>query len=298
MLQVSHFQVVFTLPAELRPVAYANPRVVYGLLFDTASSILQDQAATRMEARLGITAVLHTWTAELTYHPHVHCLVTGGGLHLGGSSWVNARRNYLFPGRVLGRLFRGRFLAGLITAFENGELDLGDVEPVAAARAFRTSIRALSKRHASWVVHIEPPKGRPIEHVARYLARYVKRVAISDKRIVRVTDTHVVFAARGRIVCLPGPEFVRRFALHVLPDGFRKIRHYGLYAPGGAKDLLEQARRLLAPATATPEEVPTQADIDATATADPGERCPACGEHRVRRTFIGDFGSQRARGPP
>jgi hypothetical protein len=297
MLPTPHFQVVFTLPAQLRAIAYDNQKLVYGLLFGVASSVLKDLAQQRLDAHLGLTAVLHTWDSQLTYHPHLHCLVTSGGLHLDGHRWVPTRDDYLFPGRILGTMFRGRFLEGLIDAFERGDLHLQG-EELAAASAFHSTVRKLSKRHTRWVVHVEPPKGRPVGYITKYLARYIKRVAIHDTRILSVTDTHVTFKTkRGPIEC-DGAEFVRRFLLHILPSGFRKVRHYGLYAPGNAKVRLETARRLLpnhdeldtTPRTDTPDQPTATGSL---------EVCPCCGLASVSRIFYGSAAIRpRSRAPP
>ena len=297
MLPVPHFQVVFTLPAELRPIALANRALVYDLLFKAGVGVLQDLARERMDARLGITAVLHTWTSDLTLHPHVHCLVTAGGLSLDDERWVPTREGYLFPQRILAALFRGRFLAGLIDALDAGALTPPSAPPDHTKR-LRTTIRELSKRHTRWVVHVEPPHGRPVEHVVKYLARYVKRVAISDARIVEVTDTTVTFRTKTGLVTVDGAEFVRRFVLHVLPKGFRKVRHAGLYAPGNSRERQALARALLPAEADPPAPLDPAAPVEA---AEPkAERCPACGEPGVRRIFRG-FGptpSPVARGPP
>ena len=277
MLPVPHFQVVYTLPSELRPLAFDNPALVYGLMLRTGASILQDLAQQRLGARFGITAVLHTWTTELNYHPHVHFLVTAGGLSLDDSRWVQTRDSYLFPERVLGKMYRGRFLQGLLDAFESSQLALRGHDSRAASKAFRSTVRALSKRHKRWVVHVEPPLGRPVEHIAKYLARYVKRVAISNARIAEVTDTEVAFRADDRVVRVGGAEFVHRFLLHVLPGGLKKVRHYGLYAPGNVNGRLEIARGL----SPLPHESPDEDGHDETQL----ELCPACGERRVRRIF-------------
>ncbi len=302
MLPTPHFQVVFTLPAQLRSIAMGNPRLVYNLLFQVGTSILKDLAAQRMGARLGITSVLHTWTTELSYHPHVHCLVTSGGLSLDDERWVESGKDYLFPGRVLGQMFRGRFLERLIDLFEAGDLYLpGD--QVEAAKAFRTTVRSLSKRHTRWVVHVEAPRGRPVEYVTKYLARYVKRVAISDARIVEVTQTHVSFRTKdGSVVTLEGAEFVRRYLLHVLPSRLPKVRHHGLYAPGNAKLRLETARRLFpgqrdAPAEPSAEEEETdQPPADARPTA--LDVCPACGEAQIYWIALDLLSLVQPRGPP
>lgn len=303
MLPTPHFQVVFTLPAELRSIAFDNQEIVYALLFRVAASILQDLAAQRLHARLGITAVLHTWASDLSYHPHVHCLVTAGGLSLDDERWVETGHDYLFPGRILGTMFRGRFLEALIDAFERGDLHLRGDE-AEAARAFRSTVRALSRRLGRWVVHVEPPNGRPTAHVAKYLARYVKRVAISDARIVSVTDTDVTFKTRSGPLTLDGAEFVHRFLLHVLPSAFRKARHYGLYGPGNANVRLEAARRLLQPDPDTCHG----ADADCDEPIEPGDEleppppslevCPACGEPRVRHVFFRQAHPRQPRGPP
>lgn len=287
MLPVPHFQVVFTLPAELRAVARANQKVVYGLLFRVGASILQDLAEQRMQARMGLTGVLHTWTTQLTYHPHVHFLVTGGGLAMEDKRWVPSRPDYLFPGRILGTMFRGRFLDHLIEAVQADEVQLPGDDPVAAAKAFRKTVRRLAKRHTRWVVHVEPPKDRPVEHALKYLARYVKRVAIADARIIAVTDTKVAFKSRKGVADLDGAEFVRRFALHILPSGFHKVRHYGLYAPANTHTRLPLARSLC---LADEDEGELQGASEA---ADPEaadsvqvERCPACGAAAVFRAYI------------
>lgn len=297
MLATPHFQVVFTLPAELRAIAYDNQERVYALLFRVASSILQDLARQRLGARLGLTAVLHTWTSELTYHPHLHCVVTGGGLHLDDARWVRTRDDYLFPGRILGTMFRGRFLQGLITAFDRGELRLRGDE-ARAASAFHATVRRLSERHRHWVVHVEAPKGRSVDPITKYLARYIKRVAITDGRIVAVTDTHVCIKTKRGVVDLDGAEFVRRFLLHVLPRGFRKVRHYGLYAPGSAKVQLEAARRLLSDEAGEAGQELADAASSEPKPSHLAEVCPACGQNTVRRIHSHPPRPRQPRAPP
>jgi hypothetical protein len=284
MLAVPHFQVVFTLPAQLREIAYDNPGLVYGLMMRSAASVLGDLAQQQLKARLGCTAVLHTWDNELGFHPHVHFLVTAGGLSLDGESWVPTRDDYLFPARIIGMMFRGRFLEGLIDAFDAGELSLRGDDGVVATKKFRSLVAAVSKRWSRWVVHVEPPNGRPVEYAAKYLARYIKRVAISDGRIVEVTDSSVRFRTRRGELTLAGEEFVRRYLLHVLPSGFRKVRHYGLYAPGKARERLEKARALVGVLIESADTAPTvDTDEDGTSQL---EECPACGARRVRRVFV------------
>jgi predicted RNA-binding Zn-ribbon protein involved in translation (DUF1610 family) len=307
MLPVPHFQAVFTLPATLRPLARANPQLVYATMMRASASVLQDLAAQRMHARLGLTSVLHTWTTDLLYHPHVHVLVTAGGLHADGDRWVPTRPDYLFPGRVMGAMFRGRVLEALLDALADGTLVLPANQDVAS---LRRALREVAKAHRRWVVHVEPPNGRPVAHVARYLARYVKRVAISDARIVDVCDTEVAFKSRQGVVRLSGAEFVRRFLLHVLPPGFRKIRHYGLYA-SGARARLEAARALLAPASSpAPDETDEPAEDEVVDEDEALKPCPQCGAAAVRRMHpssrrwqacleqVRTRGLAQARGPP
>ena len=247
MLDVPHFQVVFTLPSELRAVAQRNPRAIYPMMARAGASVLADLAAERLDARVGISTVLHTWASNLSYHPHWHCLVSAGGLSLDGLRWVQTRTDFLFPAKVIGRMYRGRMLEALIDAHQGEQLDLGD-----EIDTFGQTLRGLSKRHRQWGVHVEAPGNRPVSHALKYLARYMNRVAITDPRMIGMTDTHVGFRARDshsdgkqRNLWLDGTEFVRRFLLHVLPKGIRKARHYGLYAPGAASVSLAIARALL-----------------------------------------------------
>ena len=199
-------------------------------------------------------------------------------------------------GRILGTMFRGRFLEGLVAAFDQGELRLrGD--QAQAARAFGATVKRLSQRHRHRVVHVEAPKGRSVGAIAKYLARYILRVAITDGRIEAVTGTHVTIKTRRGVAELDGAEFVRRFLLHVLPRGFRKVRHYGLHAPGTAKLRLEVARRLLPGGCGdeNPESAESASPQEATR---PLETCPACGQASVRRIFSRPVGAGRPRAPP
>jgi hypothetical protein len=298
MLPVPHFQTVFTLPEQLRPVAMANQELVYALMMRTSASVLQDLAAQHLGARLGILSVLHTWTSELCYHPHVHHLITAGGLQLDDSRWVPSRLDWLFPQKVMGAMFKGRFLEGLEDAQRAGELWLPG-EPVKAAKDFRATLRALRRRHTRWVVHEEAPRGRPADHVVGYLARYVKRVAIADARIASVTDTRVVIRTRKGLLPLDGVEFVRRFLLHVLPRGFRKVRYFGLYAPGNTRHRLATARCLIDPDACELEPESSEQSVgDTTTEPEPRWCCPCCASVRITRIFFGRFGPRRARAPP
>lgn len=238
-LPVHHFHVVFTLPAELRSVAKANEEVVYSILFREAARTLLDLGEDRFGAVLGVTEVLHTWTRALTYHPHVHCIVTGGGLSMDGKRWISTSKKYLLPFKVLSRLFRGKFLAALKQAHAAGEL-VGIAAPELAV--------LIAKLYAKeWVAYAKRPFGS-VERVFEYLGRYTHRVGISNQRLLGLDDDGVHFLTKdGKSLTLTPDEFIRRFLQHVLPPGFVKIRHYGLLAPANVNTKLQAALRLLSP---------------------------------------------------
>ena len=289
LLPIPYFHVVFTLPAQLRPLCRRNQRAMYKLLFQAASKTLLTlgQDPHHLGAQLGITGVLHTWTRELQFHPHLHCIVTGGGLSPDGTQWVASDKKYLFPVKVMSRLFRGLFLDGLKQAHQAGEirLDDGNLE-VLLEPLYRTE----------WVVYAKRPFGGP-EQVFKYLGRYTHRVGISNQRLIRMDAQGVCFATKGgRTITLAPQEFIRRFLLHVLPPGFVKIRHYGLWASGRAATRLEMARRLfpspppppvsspaaaLAPASVEPE-LDWQVRLLVLAGIDVN-RCPRCQQGRMVR---------------
>ncbi len=236
ILPVGHHHVVFTLPAELRPLARRAPREIYALLFEAASKTLEILARETLGAQLGVTMVLHTWTRELLFHPHVHCVVTAGGLSLDGKSWI-PRERFLFPSARMKAVFRGRILKGLERLRAEEHISLDDA-------AWRALLRNLPKMQ-KWVVYVEAPFGRST-HVIRYLGRYTHRVAISDARLVSLDARGVTFRTRDDDrTTLPPEEFIRRFLLHVLPSGFHKIRHFGLYAGQTVHGRLAIARTLL-----------------------------------------------------
>lgn len=244
ILPVGHHHVVFTLPSQLRPLARCNQKRIYDLLFEAAHATLSELAEAVWGARLGITAVLHTWTRELHYHPHIHCVVTGGGLTLDGTRWVEHTR-YLFPGRRMKALFRARLLAGLARLRAAGELLLPEeTKDRRDDRDWKALLNSLPDKK-QWVVYVKAPFGRST-HVLRYLGRYTHRVALSDQRLVAFDDHRVTFRTHGDdTITLPPDEFIRRFLLHVLPRRFHKIRHFGLYAPAAANGSLTKARDLL-----------------------------------------------------
>jgi hypothetical protein len=239
LLPVPYFHVVYTLPSELRDIAYQNKRVVYDLLMkaaaETTLAIATDPK--RLGARIGVTAVLHTWGSALTHHPHVHMIVPGGGLSLDGTRWVGSRSNFLVHVNVLKRLFRGKMLAMLMHAHDTGQLKFFNTHAgLADKMMFKRFIAPL--RHIKWVVYCKAPFAGP-EQVLRYLSRYTHRVAISNRRLVAADDAGVAFRWKDYRINGPGRwktmrlhphEFIRRFLLHVLPKGFHRIRHYGLFA--------------------------------------------------------------------
>lgn len=292
VLPTHAFHVVFTLPAQLRALALVNRKAIFDLLFACAAETLLDlgRDPRRLGAELAITSVLHTWTRELLFHPHVHCIVSGGGLSLDGERWIATRPDFLFPVRVLGALFRGKLLARLRQAYDRGDLSLlGPAAPLADRRRFATLCDTLHR--IRWVVYAKPPFGGP-EQVFRYLGRYTHRVGLSNRRLVAVDDHGVTFRTRGAttVTVLP-TEFLRRFVLHVLPRGFVKIRHHGLMAPSHVTTKLSLARRLLGnlPATA-PEAVRAPSspralhEIVRALTGVDLQRCPRCGVGTLIRT--------------
>jgi hypothetical protein len=253
VLPTHAFHVVFTLPSELRRLVLGNRRLLFDLLFACAAETLLELGRDPrwLGAELGITSVLHTWTRELLFHPHVHCVVTGGGLSLDGQHWICTRKNFLFPVRVLGALFRGKFLARLRQAHTRGRLRLAAAD---AARDLERLCERLQRKR--WVVYSKPPFGGP-EHVFRYLGRYTHRVGLSNRRLVSFDPRGVTFRTRGtNIVTVSPDEFLRRFVLHVLPKGFVKIRHHGLMAASHVSTKLEKARRLLERTPAIPRPAP------------------------------------------
>jgi len=249
VLPTQHFHVVFTIPQELKPLALRNRAFFFNLLFAAASSTLLELGhdPKRVGGLLGITAILHTWTRTLDFHPHVHCIVTGGGLSADGTQWLPAGRGrFLFPIEVMRRLFRGKLLAGLALARERGQLKFdGPCAHLADPLAFATLKDDLYGKE--WVVYCKPPFGGA-EQVFKYLGRYTHRVGISNQRLIDFDERGVTFFTKdGATATLAPDEFIRRFLLHVLPRGFVKIRHFGLLAPSNVNTKLQAARRLLDP---------------------------------------------------
>lgn len=242
VLPVPHFHVVFTLPAGLRPLVAFRPKLLYELLFETASAtLLEVGRGPKLGAQLGVTAVLHTWTRELELHPHLHCVVTGGGLALDGHRWVRARQDYLLPVRVLSAVFRGKFLAGLRREHARGAFD--GFDRFADPQGFEHLCSAITSK--TWNVYSKKPFAGA-DQVFRYLGRYTHRVGIANSRLLNVEPERVTFRTKnGKTVTLAPVEFLARFIQHVLPKGFVKIRHYGLLATSNVKSRLALARSLL-----------------------------------------------------
>lgn len=283
LLPVGYFHVVFTLPAEIGTIAFQNKALVYDLLFKAASETMQIIAADpkHLGARIGITAVLHSWGSALTHHPHIHMIVPGGGISLDAERWVSARPAFLLPVRVLGALFRRLFLTRLIALHQAGRLGFyGSMAPLAERRAFLRHLLPVRKKR--WVVYAKPPFAGP-EAVLAYLARYTHRIAISSSRLIGFDEAGVTFRYkdyrrsgidRQQVMTLSPDEFIRRFLLHALPRGFHRIRHYGLLASGTRKGNLERARQLLAIAPPATADMP----VEPTDTRPP---CPCCGGQMI-----------------
>jgi Putative transposase/Transposase zinc-binding domain len=289
LLPVPYYHVVFTLPAAISALAFANKAVVYDLLFKKAAETLITIAADpkHLGARIGLTAVLHTWGSALTHHPHVHVIVPGGGLSPDGSRWIACKPGFFLPGRVLSRLFRRLFLEGLTALKEAGKLAFfGDLAPLADKDAFDAALAPL--RRSEWVLYAKRPFAGPAAVLA-YLARYTHRVAISNSRLVAFDEAGVAFRwkdyrikgrDRFKTMTLDAAEFIRRFLMHVLPTGFHRIRHYGLFASAVRAQNVERARQLLATSAATPEPSRARADNGAESPA-AAHRCPCCGGQMV-----------------
>ena len=283
LLPVEYYHVVFTLPAPISDIAYYNKSVLYGLLFQAAAETLLTIAADprHLGARIGATLVLHTWGSAMTHHPHVHGIVSGGGLSLDGQRWVACRAGFFLPVRVLSRLFRRLFLEKLSEAHRAGKLQFfGEHQRLAEAKTFANWLQPL--RQCEWVVYAKRPFAGP-EAVLAYLSRYTHRVAIANNRLIALNEQGVTFKwkdyrakerYRHKTMTLTSDEFMRRFLLHVLPSGFHRIRHYGLIANTTRKDNLARARELL-----MVEKTIETADADIAVGSDESVTyvCPDCG---------------------
>jgi hypothetical protein len=295
LLPIPYFHIVFTLPAEIAALALQNKRLLYGMLFQAASETLSEVAARKLGvAQLGILAVLHTWGQNLMHHPHLHCVVGGGGLSQNAERWIASPEYYFLPVRLLSYVFRQKYGRLLKQAFERGELEFhGQLTSLSQPRAFGKFLTAATGR--DWVVFAKRPFREPA-CVLKYLARYTHRVAISNNRLVAYRDGQVTFRyqdyaqqGRRRTMTLAAGEFLRRFLMHVLPSGFMRIRHYGYLANRHRNEKLAICRRLLG----CDPPPPAQADVkdretnSSTAESETTIACPACrlGYLVVQETF-------------
>jgi hypothetical protein len=289
LLPVPYYHMVFTLPAPISDIAYQNKAVIYDILFKASAETLSTIAADpkHLGARIGITSVLHTWGSAMTHHPHVHMIVPGGGISLDGRRWVSCRPGFFLPVRVLSRLFRRLFLDKLAAAHAAGRLKFfGNPAALADAQAFTACLAPLRK--TEWVVYAKKPFGGP-QAVLAYLSRYTHRVAIANSRLIALDRNGVTFrwkdyraepCDRFKTMTLATSEFIRRFLIHVLPGGFHRIRHYGLFASGSRIANISRAHELLAvpPQARQPDEDATSADNEPPALSNP---CPCCGGRMI-----------------
>ncbi|WP_258585831.1 IS91 family transposase [Mesorhizobium sp. AR02] len=298
LLPVGYFHVVFTLPAEVADIAFHNKAAVYDLLFRAASETMLTIAADpkHLGARIGITAVLHTWGSAMTHHPHVHMIVPGGGIAPDGSRWISSRPGFLLPVRVLGKLFRRLFLSRLVALHDAGRLAFfGAIAHLAQRRAFLRHLSPVRKKR--WVVYAKAPFAGP-EAVLAYLSRYTHRVAISNSRLIAFDKSGVTFrykdyrrngADRQQLMTLATDEFIRRFLLHVLPKGFHRIRHCGLLAGSARKASLALARELLNVAATSDDDTRDEPDNFR-------PPCPCCGGRMIVIEVFERW--RQPRGPP
>jgi len=261
LLPVHYFHAVFTIPAQLNPLVICNRAKLYSILFKASAQTLQELAGDSkyIGGQAGFTSVLHTWGQKMLLHPHVHCIVTGGGYDNENDKWISTRENYFLPVKVMSRLFRGKFIDELTQAYENKELSLaGNCERLNKKKEFKKLKKLLWQKE--WVVYCKRPFGGP-EHVFEYLGRYTHRVAISNGRLTEMSDGKVTFgykdysdASKWKAMTIEADEFIRRFLLHVLPKRFTRIRHYGIMAPCNVKTKLERCRELLGAQSAKQNE--------------------------------------------
>jgi hypothetical protein len=291
LLQAPYFHVVFTVPEEIAAIAYQNKEVVYGILFQATAETLKTIAADpkHLGAEIGFFAVLHTWGQSLQFHPHLHCVVPGGGLSPDGQRWVSCRPNFFLPVRVLSHLFRRLFLQSLQQAFDSGKLQFFNA--LESLRERRTFLQLVNRMKAcEWVVYAKSPFAGP-QQVLDYVGRYTHRVAISNHRLLDIENHQVRFewkdyrdGGQVKTMTLSADEFIRRFLLHVLPDGLQRIRYYGFLGNRHRKEKLELCRRLLgmpAPAEPTDPTVKDYRDRYEQLTGDSLHQCPQCKQGRM-----------------
>lgn len=296
LLDTQYFHVVFTIPEQIAGIALQNPDVVYGILFAATQQTLREIAGDprHLGAEIGFIAILHTWGQNLQFHPHLHCVVPGGGLAPEGDRWISCRKGFFLPVRVLSRRFRTLFVGQLQQAFEQGRLTFnGKLQALREPKSFARHLEPARK--VEWVVYAKPPFGGP-QQVLDYLGRYTHRVAISNNRLLRFEEGQVSFrwkdyrcGNKRKVMTLSANEFIRRFLLHTLPDGFHKIRHYGFLSNRQRAAKLTRCRELIATAHGVPAPRPMlkQEDLN---YRDRYERltgrslivCPACGQGHMQ----------------
>ena len=313
LLPIHYFHLVVTLPHELKPLARCNQELVFNLLFESASRALLQFARDyeRLRAQVGFTAVLHTWDQDFNFHPHLHLVVTGGGLSLDGERWIAASNSFLVPVRALSKIIRGKFLEALNKAFREGRLS-GQVPCLQDPLQFQRFLRKLQRK--KWVVYAKGSFGAS-QKAYHYLSRYTHRVALANQRLVSLARGKVSFRARDnsrpgcqRLATITAPEFIRRFLLHILPPRFVKIRHYGLMAPGNAKTKLEKARALISLQKPPSHQEPKGQNLDTSKETKTWQEmlqaltgldlttCPNCGQGRLIRSKL--TGNEGALLPP
>ena len=285
LLPVEYFHVVFTLPDELGPFALQDKQLIYNLLFRATSETLLEAAAgwKDLQAKIGFFAILHTWGQKLDLHPHLHCVVPGGGVSLDGTRWVSCPRGFFMPVKLLSRMFRGKFLAYLKQAHRRGELTCaGRLQSLASHAAFNRWLTPLYQK--SWVVYAKPPWNGP-ECALKYLARYTHRVAIANSRIQAIDNGQVSFTYKDyrksqcrRTLTLNATEFIRRFMMHVLPNGFVRIRYFGFLANTHRKEQLQMIRKLLNVPQSEAEDLEDRPEEQQHELTLPDQRCPHCKE--------------------
>jgi hypothetical protein len=288
--RVEYYHAVFTLPQQLGPLALQNKRVVYGLLFRSVAETLQTIAKDpkHLGAKIGFLAILHTWGQRLNHHAHIHCVIPGGGLSFDEQRWIPCRKNFFLPVRVLSALFQGKFLSYLKEAFQEKKLSFhGQLQSLADEKNWKRFLRSL--RQGDWVVYTKPPFGG-VRQVLKYLARYTHRVAISNQRLVSLEEGKVRFSWKDyrnghkqRTMTLDAVEFLRRFLLHVLPNGFMRIRYYGFLSNRNRREKIALCRRLLGladhPTPCVPET--PKHEGDESVNTDPSTLCPVCKKGRI-----------------
>lgn len=293
LLSVGYFHVVFTLPSELSAIALRNQKVVYKILFKAVSETLLELAADSkyLGAQTGITALLHTWGQNLMFHPHIHCIVPSGGLSLDGVRWINSKKKFFIPVKVLSKKFKGKFIAYLQNAYFSKELKfMGEIEELSKADVFLWFMRSLKRK--DWVVYCKPPF-KSAEYVLQYLGRYTHRVAISNNRIMSCENGFVTYKWRDyrdknkeKLMTVPAEEFIRRFMLHILPDKFVKIRHYGILGNRNKKTKLKDCKRLTGTKTTMNLENSKKLSTEELILKITGKditKCPCCGSGIMKR---------------